>query len=403
MRHLLALTLAPALAAAAALAPVAAPAHAGVSERCAGMMVTIVGTNGPDRLRGTPGRDVIAGLGGADRIEGRGEFDVICGGPGNDRIFGGSGGDHLQGNTGDDEIHGGSGSDVLNGGNGNDLLAPGRGTKGRGSDQLEWPGVTRGLVVDLRRGTARGQGRDTIELAGSVAVRLTDFDDEFTGSRWRDEVWSGYGHDQLRTRGGSDEVTFPGGPDPSVKRDVVNLGPGNDVLRHFNGDLNVHAGPGADLVIERGAGSDQIYGGSGNDNLRVRLSDAPGQVVSGDRGHDKVNVTRNSVPGLTWDMETGAALVGDPGTEAVLAGLEIGVLMQTSGTSTVRGTPDRDRISTRSATSFTSRGGRDSFTGSGEQDTFDGGSSRDIYVSDRGGPPNTCTSVEADPTGACAP
>lgn len=403
MRHLLALTLAPALAVASALAAVAVPAHAGGSERCDGLVVTIVGTNGPDRLRGTPGRDVIAGLGGADRIEGRGDFDVICGGPGSDRIFGGGGVDLLQGNTGDDRIHGGSGGDVLNGGNGDDLLAPGSSSGGRTSDQLEWPGATRGLVVDLRRGTARGQGRDTIQLIGSVSVSLTDFDDEFTGSRWRDAVWTGHGHDQLRTRGGSDEVTFRGGSDPSTEGDVVNLGPGNDVLRHFDGDLTVHAGPGADLVIERGSGADEIYGGSGNDNLRVRLSDAPGQVVSGDRGHDKVNVTRNSVPGLTWDMETGAALVGDPGTEAVLAGLEVGVLMQTSGTSTVRGTPDRDRISTSSATSFTARGGRDSFTGSSQQDTFDGGSSRDIYVSDPGGPPNTCTSVEADPTGACGP
>lgn len=404
MSHLAAL----ALVASVALAPMTTPAHAAGSERCDGRIVTVLGTEGRDRLHGTSGPDVIAGLGGADRIEGLGGADVICGGEGADRLRGGLGPDRLQGNTGDDELSGGpqgvGGGDLLNGGNGDDRLVPGRDTDpGRRPDQLVWTGAVRGLVVDLPAGTATGQGSDTIALADDVRVVLTDFDDVLTGSRWRDQVVPGHGQDRISTGGGRDEVAFPSGDDPSAEpADVVNLGSGADVLRHADGDLTAYAGAGADLVIERGTGGDVVFGGAGDDRLRTRLSDAAGQEVHGDRGRDTLTVVRGSVPGLTWDMATGAALAGEPGTDVVLADLESGILDQSGGTATVSGTPDDDRIDARVATWFTARGGRDRFVGSSEPDSFEGGSGRDSYVSDRGGAPNACASVEADPGAACS-
>ena len=58
---------------------------------------TIVGTQGPDVLRGTNRNDVICGLGGNDTIlAGRGN-DVVYGGPGADIINGGAGTDTLRG------------------------------------------------------------------------------------------------------------------------------------------------------------------------------------------------------------------------------------------------------------------------------------------------------------------
>lgn len=48
---------------------------------------TIVGTDGPDRLRGTAQND---------RIEGRGGDDSITGGPGEDRILAGPGNDFVS-------------------------------------------------------------------------------------------------------------------------------------------------------------------------------------------------------------------------------------------------------------------------------------------------------------------
>ena len=83
---------------------------------------TIVGTQGPDVLRGTSRRDVICGLGGNDTIlAGRGN-DVVYGGPGADIINGGAGRDTLRGGAGNDTLQARDGRrDVLAGGAGNDL------------------------------------------------------------------------------------------------------------------------------------------------------------------------------------------------------------------------------------------------------------------------------------------
>jgi len=128
-------------------------------QRCFGRKPTIIGTDGPDVLRGTNGPDVILGLGGNDRITGVNGDDVICAGPGDDvvaggngddridggsgsdvvtggngddRILGGTGADRISGDNGDDTLFGGAGDDVLNGQNGDDRL-----TGGDGVDRLD--------------------------------------------------------------------------------------------------------------------------------------------------------------------------------------------------------------------------------------------------------------------------
>lgn len=63
---------------------------------------TIVGTDGPDRLRGTPESDVICGFGHRDRIAGGSGPDVLRGGSGKDRLLGGGGFDAMPG-AADDE------------------------------------------------------------------------------------------------------------------------------------------------------------------------------------------------------------------------------------------------------------------------------------------------------------
>jgi DNA-binding beta-propeller fold protein YncE len=88
--------------------------------KCAGKRATIVGTAGPDRLRGTRKADVMAGLAGRDRISGLRGNDVLCGGPGKDRIKGGAGNDRLLGQGGADSLLGGPGKDRLKGGPGKD-------------------------------------------------------------------------------------------------------------------------------------------------------------------------------------------------------------------------------------------------------------------------------------------
>jgi Ca2+-binding RTX toxin-like protein len=76
--------------------------------------IRIVGTPGPDVLRGTAKLERIFGLGGDDRIDGGAGDDVIRGGPGNDMIRGG----HkprrelLEDENGE-QVYGDSGNDVL--------------------------------------------------------------------------------------------------------------------------------------------------------------------------------------------------------------------------------------------------------------------------------------------------
>lgn len=107
--------------------------------RCAGKIVTIVGTDGNDSILGTDHHDVIYGAGGDDAIQGLKGNDVICGGPGNDSVKsqggndtvrGGGGNDSLQGGGANDSVRGGTGSDNVQGGTGNDRL------EGLGGDDL---------------------------------------------------------------------------------------------------------------------------------------------------------------------------------------------------------------------------------------------------------------------------
>lgn len=117
--------------------------------RCNGLVPTIVGTSGDDRLVGTSGRDVIVALGGNDTVLGRGGNDVICAGAGNDTVLGGSGADVIFAKSGNDTARGEAGRDRVRGGRGNDTLSGGLGADvldgGRGNDSLTGgAGVDRG-------------------------------------------------------------------------------------------------------------------------------------------------------------------------------------------------------------------------------------------------------------------
>jgi Ca2+-binding RTX toxin-like protein len=82
--------------------PTGSPSRA--AGTCAGERVTIIGTEGPDRLVGTNGPDVIDGAGGDDVIDGRGGDDRLCGGRGDDSIDGGGGTDVCDGGPGTNRL-----------------------------------------------------------------------------------------------------------------------------------------------------------------------------------------------------------------------------------------------------------------------------------------------------------
>lgn len=74
-----------------------------VPPKCGGQFATIVGSSGPDVLKGTRFPDVIAGEGGKDRISGLAGKDRLCGGKGPDTLKGGKGNDLLNGGKGKDK------------------------------------------------------------------------------------------------------------------------------------------------------------------------------------------------------------------------------------------------------------------------------------------------------------
>jgi hypothetical protein len=71
------------------------------AKRCANR---IVGTPGPDNLRGTADGDRLSGLAGDDILRGEGGADCLIGGPGDDRVEGGGGRDEVSTGTGNDRI-----------------------------------------------------------------------------------------------------------------------------------------------------------------------------------------------------------------------------------------------------------------------------------------------------------
>ena len=83
---------------------------------CHGVLATIVGTRGADRIQGSMRRDVIVARGGSDTIHALGGNDLICAGQGHDRVFGQGGRDAMFGGRGNDVVIGGHGRDAMYGG-----------------------------------------------------------------------------------------------------------------------------------------------------------------------------------------------------------------------------------------------------------------------------------------------
>jgi Ca2+-binding RTX toxin-like protein len=233
--------------------------------RCGGLEATMVGTEGPDVLRGTSERDVIVALGGDDVIRAGSGDDVVCAGDGDDRVFGRGGDDLLWGDDGNDLLKGGGSSDVLEGGDGNDRLVVGLGddeayggagddkvSSGQGTNTLDGGGGTgdrvlyvvapAGVTIDLRAGTA--------SLPGVLSDTLTGFEN-VAGSRHADLI-----------RGDSAANTLLGGKGDDT---ILGLG-GGDKLFGCRDDDTIKGGDGDDL-LKGHSGSDTLVGGAGDDRL----------------------------------------------------------------------------------------------------------------------------------------
>lgn len=265
---------------------------------------TFRGGSGNDVLRGTPQGDIIAGGGGNDVLIGGSGDDVLCGGPGHDKLRGQAGNDALYG--GDDEREVADteyyewNGDVLSGGPGDDLLDVGLDQKRHDlgetgiADRITFVGSANGVTVDLLKGTATGEGHDTI--AGGVHVITgTRHDDVLLGTNRADELNSGVGSDHLDGRGGNDMVTDSNATtsngeaqDALGTKNTLIGGPGDDELYAGSGDDVLRGGPGNDN-LSGGFGVDQLTAGPGNDQVGDYLDARAGARLDGGPGTDTLS------------------------------------------------------------------------------------------------------------------
>ena len=134
----------------------------------AALVLTKIGTNGPDTLKGTNGNDNLLGKGANDRLFALNGRDTLLGGPGEDWVDthpteARRGHKDLFGGPGNDLVIGGWDSDTVVGEDGNDLL---------------FDGPDRDVALDKLSG---GAGTDVIGVA-SLRLKATAADIVTCGS-----------------------------------------------------------------------------------------------------------------------------------------------------------------------------------------------------------------------------
>jgi Ca2+-binding RTX toxin-like protein len=227
---------------------------------CALCLAALVGGSGADTLQGG---DVGAGLWGGDGP------DSLTGGAYYDGIRGGRGKDTIEAGGQDDSIVPGGGDDLVDGGAGN--------------DSLHFAAPKRRVLVDLRLGTATGQGAKT--LVGIEDVVATNGADKLYGDGARNAFNGVGGDDLLVGRGGDDSLCGCGGGGD----DRLFGGSGSDYLSAYLGADLLVGGPDGD-VMRPGGGHDRVFGRGGDDDFYAR--DKFRDLLFGGRGADKGRVDR---------------------------------------------------------------------------------------------------------------
>jgi hypothetical protein len=221
---------------------------------------------GIENLTGSPGDDRIVGNGSDNVIDGGDGIDTIDYGAASDvnvdlragsavgdgtdglssieNVIGSTSADHIVGDGGANQLDGGPGDDKIDGGGGDDTLA------GRdGSDTVSFQSSTEGVTVSLTRGTAEGNGADTLEGFENVV-----------GTPRADEIRGDGAGNRLDGRRGPDQVYGRGGVD------MILGGDGNDLLFGQSGNDTL-LGDTAKDQLDGGKDRDVCKGGPGPDSF----------------------------------------------------------------------------------------------------------------------------------------
>jgi Ca2+-binding RTX toxin-like protein len=209
----------------------------------------LLGGKAADNIIGNDDSETIYGYDGSDFLDGRGGNNSIFAGAGNDVVLAGTGRNLIDAGDGDDfvEVEGGNnviilgkGDDRLYAGGGNDII-----NAGEGSDVIQ-AGHGDNIII---------LGNPTLADDGTI---ISDSDLS------RNEVYAGYGRDNITGSGGRDVIVG----DYLDNKGIVVLNNFGDAQVRSMGYMNdtIKAGSGGDLVMG-GLGQDTIYGGKGNDVL----------------------------------------------------------------------------------------------------------------------------------------
>lgn len=251
---------------------------------------------------GFSGNVSLFGAGGDDTLLGGPALDWLEGGPGNDSILGGNAVDSLFGNEGLDTLLGGLGDDYLDGGEDNDLLSGQTDSDtldgGLGTDLLYENGGLNYVLTNLV----------LFSTASSVSAPLTNTLFSIESA----ELVTGAGNNLLDAREFSGPVTLTS----TLGNDTLYGGSGNDLLRissAIEDDRHLLDGQGGNDTL-LGAGSvDTLSGGAGNDSLSGLGAN---DILVGGFGNDTL------LGGLGNDYLRGAddadSLLGETGTDTLL-------------------------------------------------------------------------------------
>jgi Ca2+-binding RTX toxin-like protein len=250
---------------------------------------------------------------GEDELEG---FRKVIGSPFADVLKGSSGRNYIDGGRGADKLVGLAQADSLEGGPGNDKLVGG-GTVRRAPNRAVYTHADQGVVVNLVKNVAHGEGEDVLKdiegvTGSSFADELLGDEDDNVLTDAKSTSDEHLDNDLLRGRGGDDEFDLTEGEDrgyggsgrdhfwdegggtDSGGRDVYKGGPGPDFL-HTSGESETFprdqdtdvlvGGPGVD-GLEGGFGPAVIRGGGGDDLLRGKDTVKTEIVADGGPGDD---------------------------------------------------------------------------------------------------------------------
>ena len=346
--------------------------------------VTVIGTDGADRItagsagnlvQGLAGNDTLIGGAGNDTIVGEGKgFDVPVEtlGTGNDSIFGGAGNDRLDGNDGDDTLDGGLGNDTLGSGDlssendaGHDTfmftVAPGAANADLVTD---FDSVVDRIVLD---GNAHANSGPSGTFAAADARFWSsgtgtahDADDRViyntaTGELWYDTDGNGAGARQLI-------ATLQGAPAVLASDITIINGSGG-------------GGGGGGSTINGTSGNDSLTGTTGNDTINglggndTISASAGADVIDGGAGTDTIQY-RTATSGIVANFATGSITGGFTGASVSFSNIE-----------KILGSNFNDQLTgNASGQNLTGQGGNDTIAGAGGVDTLWGGGGNDFFV-----------------------